>query len=71
MPFGLTNAPKSFLRAMTDILRGLKNIDVFTDDIVIHSRSLDEHIDHLGSVFGRLKKRGVSINFEKCQFAKH
>ena len=48
MPFGLCNAPATFERLMQRILSGLSNIcNVYIDDILIFSRSVEEHIDHL------------------------
>ena len=69
MPFGLTNAPRTFQRAITKIVRGLSNVEVFMDDIVVHSPSLESHVAHLQNLLERLEGHGISINFEKCRFA--
>ncbi|GBG82836.1 hypothetical protein CBR_g36366 [Chara braunii] len=61
MPFGLTNAPATFQRAMNDIFR----------DILVYSRTLEEHLRHLCDVLDRLHKHGFYAKLSKCHFAQH
>jgi hypothetical protein len=56
LPFGLNNAPADFQRIMQIVLGGLSYVQVYIDDIVIYSKTLDEHFLHLEEVFIRLKK---------------
>ena len=72
MPFGLTNSGASFQRLMGHILRGLEYrfALIYIDDIVIFSKSIDEHLTHLEEVFRRLREANVKLNPKKCSFVK-
>lgn len=70
MPFGLKNAPATFQRLMQEVLGDLhlNGVVVYLDDIVIYSRSIEEHFDLLKEVFRRLSKAGLKLNAKKCHF---
>ncbi|GBG88911.1 hypothetical protein CBR_g48523 [Chara braunii] len=72
MPFGLTNAPATFQAAMTTEFRDLLDrcVLIYLDDILVYSRTLDEHIVHLHVVFDRLRLAKYKANRDKCEFAK-
>ena len=72
MPFGLVNSGASFQRLMGHILRGLEYrfALIYIDDIIIFSKSVDEHLDHLEEVFRRLRDANVKLNPKKCSFVK-
>ena len=72
MPFGLKNAPATFQRAMRRILSGMewRFVQCYIDDILIHSKSWEDHLLHIDQVFTALKAHGVRLKWEKCEFAK-
>jgi hypothetical protein len=70
MPFGLTNALSTFMCLMNEVLRAFvgKFVMVYFDDILIYSRSLHAHLDHLRVVFNALCAVRLFGNLEKCTF---
>ena len=55
MPMGLTNAPSSFQRVVNSVFKGLKFIFVYMDDVLVHSKNYQEHLEHFQIVFEWLK----------------
>lgn len=72
MPFGLKNAPRVFQRIIYNALAGLVGNEcfVYIDDIIIFSKSFEEHKLRLTRVLQRLEKYGFLIQPDKCEFAR-
>ncbi|KAL7848206.1 hypothetical protein AOLI_G00229240 [Acnodon oligacanthus] len=72
LPMGLTNAPATFQRLMEMVLHGLpwKTCLVYLEDVLIFSRSLSDHLQHLAEVFSRFRATGLKLNPAKCCLAK-
>jgi len=72
MPFGLNIACAQFQRTMDGVLTGLigKCVLVYLDDIVIYSKTPEEHAEHLRQVLQRLRDVDLRVKTKKCLFAK-
>ncbi len=70
MPFGLTNAPATFQSFINNVLR--KYLDVFVvvylDDILVYSKTEEEHIEHVKKVLQALQEANLRVKLDKTQF---
>ena len=70
MPFGLTNASVYFMNLMNKFF--MEELDkfvvVFIDDILIYSRSAEEHEQHLRVILNKLREHELYTKFSKCEF---
>ena len=72
MSFGLCNAPSTFQRFMNHIFREVLHdyVLIYLDDIIIFSKTLEEHARHLDNVFKILELHGLKLKLKKCVFGR-
>jgi hypothetical protein len=72
LPFGLATAPGTFQKVMNAVLSGLNWIHcmVYVDDIIIFSRTMEEHITLLDKVLSRVSQANLMVKLKKCEFAR-
>ncbi|CAL1396383.1 unnamed protein product [Linum trigynum] len=70
MPFGLCNAPSTFQAAMNDLFRDIlrRYVLVYFYDILIHSKTWDDHLQHVRHVLEALRRNQYYVKFSKCAF---
>lgn len=71
MPFGLKNAPSTFQKIIRIVLGHLllQGVESYLDDILVHTETLEQHVDLLRRVLDQLESHGVRLRREKCTFA--
>ena len=70
MPFVLMNSGSTFQRVLHDVLRDLPFQFIYIDDILVASRTLEEHEKHLRIIFNRLRQHCLTVNLQKCVIGK-
>ena len=71
MPFGLNSAPSTFQRMIEIVLSGLNLITClcYLDDVIIHSKDLNQHCERLAEVLSRFRQHNLGVKISKCTFA--
>ena len=71
-PYGVTGGPTTFQGGMNIMMKSYlrKGVLVFIDDILVHSATLEEHVNLLRQVFQRLHEHQLKIKLSKCSFAR-
>lgn len=72
VPFGLVTSLAAMVRCLEHALgpEVEEFVNIFVDDILVMSKTLDEHIQHLRIVFDKLQQANLTLNQEKCEFGK-
>ena len=70
MPFGLRNASQTFQRLIDTALQDLPFAKAYIDDMLVASKSMKEHMQHLQLIFERLRQYGLRLKLKKCEFCK-
>ena len=68
LPFGISSASEIFQRTMEDILGDIDGVECFQDDVLVHSKTAQEHEALKKRVFDRVKSAGLTLNKSKCEF---
>lgn len=70
LPMGLCNAPGTFMQLMNQTFADMldKSVLCFLDDILIFSRTEEEHLQHLRTVLTRLREQELHVKLSKCAF---
>ena len=66
LPFGLRNAPSFFSKVMYQVLGHLSFVEIYLDDVTIHSPDFSTHVSHIRTVLKELRKAGLKVNSTKC-----
>ena len=71
MPFGLNSASITFTRGMKELTRPIKDFtETYIDDIAVFSASWEDHLRHLRIFLTTIQEAGLTLNLEKCTFAR-
>ncbi len=71
MPFGLKNAPAIFQQAVDGVLASVNDVSgCYIDDVLIYTKTWDEHLVALRRVLACLSKAGLTVKLKKCSFGK-
>ena len=68
VPFGLAQAPAYFQELMNGILKDFSFTIAYLDDIIIFSKTPQEHLSHIRKVFQKLRSAKLSMKISKCNF---
>ena len=68
VPFGLAQAPAYFQELMTGILKDFSFMIAYLDDLIIFSKTPQEHLSHIRKVFEKLRSVKLSMKMSKCNF---
>ena len=66
MPFGMINSSATFVRAMRKLLHGVDNVETYIDDVIVHTREWNEHLNTLKCLFERFRDAGMTVKPSKC-----
>ncbi|KAI2645252.1 Transposon Tf2-6 polyprotein [Labeo rohita] len=73
MPYGMANSPAVFQSFINEIFKDLLNkyVIAYIDDILVYSKTEEEHVDHVRTVLSRLLQNQLYVKAEKCEFHVH
>jgi hypothetical protein len=65
---GLLGCPSSFQRLVEIVVKGIHNVIVYIDDLIVHSKTHEQHLRQLDELFNRLRQHDLKVNLKKCIF---
>lgn len=70
-PFGTLNSGSTFIKAIHEVIKPLKNFTVsYVDDMGVGADNISQHVNRLRSYFKTLGEAGITLNIKKCEWAK-
>jgi len=70
LPFGIASAPAIFQRTMESVVGDIPMVKAYLDDLIVTGHTDKEHLHNLKEVLSRLRKHGMRLKREKCEFFK-
>lgn len=70
LPFGISSAPEFYQKRMSETLEGFEGVVCHMDDVLVYGKNQDEHDCRLDAVLNKLKKTGITLNADKCEFSR-
>ena len=70
LAFGLSNGPASWQKYVDRVLSGIPDTFCYLDDILVCSENVEGHLSTVRKIFDRLQEHGLTLNLDKCTFAK-
>ena len=68
MPFGLKNAGKTFQRFIHEVVQNIKDVFVYSDEVLVASSDIESHLETLDLLLTRLNEYGLRVNLTKCKW---
>ena len=66
MPFGLVSTGATYSRMMRNLVDGLDGVAFYVDDVIVHSRTWDKHVETLSELFARIREASLTVKPSKC-----
>ena len=67
--FGISSAPEKYQQIVQQVLQGIDGVRNISDDIVVYAETQEKHDKRVRQVMERLRERGLTLNYDKCQFS--
>ena len=66
--YGANNGFEAFQKQVEQVLAGIENVIIISDDITLYTQTAEEHKVILEKVLSRLSEHGLTLNLKKCKF---